>query len=192
VLVVTAVAGVLVAHRAASAPPTTRYVVAARDVTAGQVLRSEDLGLLAMELPDGVTAVPSLRATDLVGKVAAADLTELDLVRPTDVDDGPVTTPGAVEVSVELDPSRTPPDLRAGLVVTVLSTDPSGGTRVLARRSVVTAVDEVVDRGIGGSDGLRVRLAAGDETEAAALVDAAVAAELTVVVPSGNGTDGDG
>lgn len=184
VLVVTAVGGVLVAHRAASAPPTTRYVVAARAVPVGRVLHAEDLGLLAMDLPDGLTAVEESRAQELVGRVVSSDLSELDLVRPSDLSDGPVTEPGAVEVAVELDPSRTPSDLRPGAVVTVLGTDPSGGTEVLARGCMVTAVDDEIDGGIGASDGVRLRLAARDEIEAAALVDAAVAAELTVVVPT--------
>jgi hypothetical protein len=193
-LVVAAATTVLVAHRTASAAPTTRFVVAARDIQAGRIIEATDLGTLAMDLPDGMAAVPAADATDLVGRTAVTDLSELDLVRTADLADRETSDPDTVEVSVLVDPARAPADLQTGRMVTVLTTDPAEGTRIVLRRVPVRGVDQPDGTVIGGSDGVRVRVAAPDETAAADLVDASVRGELTLVVPGrtegGRSSDG--
>jgi Flp pilus assembly protein CpaB len=186
-LIVAASAGVLVAHRSASQPPTTRYVVVTHDVPAGHRLTRADLGTLAADLPSGVTAVESADADRVLGRVTRASLSEMDLVRSGDVlEAGRFTTPGSVEVPVEVDAGRSLGDaLRPGSRVDVLSTDPeAAGTATLATDVLVVAVDGESADGIGGSGARRVRLSAPDATTASAIVDAAVRAQLTLVLPT--------
>jgi len=186
-LIVVAAAGVLMAHRSASQPPTTRYVVAARDIPAGHALSPDDLGTLAADLPSGMPAVAATDASTLLGRVTRGAVSELDLLRPTDVvDAGRFTEPGSVEVPVQIDPARALDGaIRAGSRVDVLSTDPDAqGTTVLAREVPVVSVAGPSEDGIGGSPGLRVRLAAPDADAATAIVDAAVRSRITLVLPT--------
>ena len=194
VLIVLAATGVLVAHRAASQPPTTRYVVAARDVPAGQVLTADDLGTLAADLPTGVTSVAADRADQLIGQITRSPLGELDLVRPSDVvAAASFIPPGSVEVPVEIDAARALPGaIRSGSRVDVLSTDPDeDGTVVLARDVLVVDVGGDEDsEAIGGTGGVPFRLAAPDADAATAIVDAAVRSQVTLVLPTSADDDG--
>lgn len=191
-LVVVSAAGVLAVHRAATRPATTRFVVAAHEIQAGAVLTARDLGTMAMDLPSGVSAVPSGRATSLVGAVARHRLGRLDLLRPGDVaKDGDAPKAGSVEVPVEVDRERSlGSSLQVGSRVDVLSTDPDGvGTTVLARGVLVTEVGRR-DEGIGSSGGIGVHLALEDVTTVASVVDASVRSQLTLVLPRPGGSDG--
>src|SRR5690554_402033 len=142
-LVAVAAAGVLVAHRAAVEPPRARYVVAVAEVPAGHVLRSSDLGTVAVDLPGGIPAVEAAEARSLVGRVARVRLERHALVRPGDLlARGRFLAPGSVEAALDLPPARAlRGTLSAGDVVDVLATDPdSDGTRTVARGARVTDV----------------------------------------------------
>lgn len=183
VLIATAAASVLTAHRAAAAPPRTQYVVATREVAAGQVVDAADLGTLAVTLPEGVPAIPAGSARQLIGRTAAVNLAPLGLIRPGDLVAGEPDDPDAVEVTFGLSRRRAPAGLRPGLTVSVLATDEVDGTRLLLRHVRLTRVDDTGDSLLGPGDDLRVQVAAPDDAAAAALIDAAVRSELTVVVP---------
>lgn len=187
VLVATAAAAVLVAHRSASEPPTTRFVVLTQQVDAGHAVTADDLGTIAAEVPAGVSVVAEQDAEDLVGRVARTTLQPMDLLRATDLyDTGRFTTPGSTEVAVELGPAAALLDtVEVGDLVDVLSTDPDGeGTRTIAREVRVSAVQGGADDGgIGASGTVRVRLGVPDVATAEGLVDAAVRTELTLALP---------
>lgn len=186
VLVVVAAAGVLSAHRAASQPPTTRWVVATRDVPAGAVLRADDLGTVAVDLPSGIGAVAGSDAEQVVGAVTLRPLRDMDLLRPTDVGD-PAETPsaGSVEVPVEVDRGRSMSgSIHSGSRVDVLTTDPDGGgTTTIAQDVLVVSTEEPDADGIGSTDAVRYRLALPDRESATAVVDASVRSHLTLVLP---------
>jgi Flp pilus assembly protein CpaB len=192
-LVVAAAAGVLATHRSAGAAPSTRYVVAAREVPAGRRLTRDDLGTLAIDLPDGVPAIAADDARAVVGEVATAALHPLDVVRPAElVPADRYLAPGAVEVPVTVDAARSLDDaLHVGARVDVLATDPDAtGTEVLARGVPVVAVASAEEGGIGAGDDRRVRLAAPDADTATRIVDAGVRSQLTLVLPRSGGGDG--
>lgn len=188
ILVASAVAGVLVAHRAASQPPSDRFVVVTNQVDAGSPLRSEDLGTVAAQLPDGVSAVPAERADQFVGRVARVQLEPMAMLRDGDLyDRGRFAPPAATEVALDLSPSQALlGTVRVGDRVDVLSTDPNGqGTAVVAAGVIVSDVGADQDgTAIGSAGAVRVRLGLPDAVSAASLVDAAVRTELTLVLPS--------
>lgn len=188
VLIASAAAGVLLAHRAADAPPQQRFVVATVDLPIGATIRASDLGTVAAELPDDLSVVPDAKAQELVGSVTRQPLRAMDLVRPSDlVDPGRFGTPDAVEVALDLAPARAlAGTLRAGDHVHVLSTAPDGrGTTTIAQNALVAQVgsDDGVEA-IGSSGQVRVRLSLPDAAAAQSVVDASVRAELTLVLPS--------
>lgn len=185
-LVTVAAAGVLVAHRSATQPPSSRHVVATRAIAVGETIGADDLGTVAADLPDDVSTVDGSRAEDLVGRVAASALQPLDLVRPTDLlDDGRFLDPDAVEIALELPPARalhgtaTP-----GSRVDVFRTDPDGsGTEVLATGIRVSEVDSGDGDGIGASGSVRVLLSVPGAELATRVVDASLRAEVTLALP---------
>lgn len=188
VLVATAATGVLLAHRAAGDLPSTRYVVATADLPAGSVIGAGDLGTIAADLPDDVTAVDEADATDMVGRVTRVPVAAMDLLRPGDVHEpGRFPTADTTEVAVDLPPAQAlSGTLRAGDRVRVLSTDAAGaGTTTIAEDVFVSqvGVDDAAG-GIGSDGDVRVRLALPDPATAQQVVDAAVRTEITLALPA--------
>lgn len=178
---------VLVAHRAAQRPPTTRWLVVGDAVPAGEVVLETDLVMARLELPRGVSAVPVEDLDAIAGRVATHHLSPGSLLSPEDLlEPGRFTTGDSVEVTVTLAAERTPLEsLGTGDVVDVLSTDPAeGGTRVLLDGARVVAVEQGGGTTMGATGGSRVTLAVADPQSATALVDASVTEDLTLVVPS--------
>ncbi len=178
--------GVFVAHRSASAPPETRYLVASRDVAAGTVLTSRDLGSVALDLPNDMNVFEADRAGELIGRVASTNLTKLELVSAKDVySEGRFAEIDSVEVALDLPAARALAGLvLPGSMVDVLSTDTNrGGTEVLAEGVRVSSVDESRTAAIGSSGAVRVVLSVNGSETARALVDASLRAELTLVLP---------
>ena len=187
-LVTAAAGGVLVAHRAAQEPPGTRYLVVTSAVEAGHALTRADLGSVAVDLPDSIGAVPAGRAGEVVGRIVARNLGDLDLLRPSDLlERDRYTSPTEQEVTVTLDAARAPMGtLHVGDTVRALATATEGtGTRTLAEAVRVVGIDNPTSDGaIGATSGVRVRLAAPDGDTATAIVDAAVREHITLVLPS--------
>ncbi len=187
-LVVVAAAGVLSAHRSATAPTGERVVVVTRAVPAGTVLTADDLGAVTAELPSGTASIAASHARDVIGTRALHDLNDMDVLRPTDVAEANADlATGSVIVPVEVDRARAlRGTVHAGSRVDVLATDPDGaGTAVLASDVVVVDVDTGNDDSIGASDGIGFRLALPSTAVATSVVDASVRSQLTIVVPSG-------
>lgn len=195
VLVVTAVAGVLVAHRAATQPPTTRYVVMTRDVASGDPVGVDDLGTIAAELPDDVGAVSGVEADGLIGRVARVPLHDMDLLREGDLfEPDRFTTPGTTEIALDLTPAQALlGTLQVGDRVDVLSTDPDGvGTTTVATDVLVSEVHDDDAGGIGATGTVRVRIGVADTASAESVVDASVRTEITLSLPAPGPTDDGG
>ncbi len=204
-LVTIAAAGVLFAHRSASAPPSSRYLVATQSIQSGQVIGAEDLGSIAIDLPSQLDAVPAAQANKLIGRVARNSLSTSELLRLDDaLDAGRFVDPTSVEVSLELPPAQALQGIvQQGSFVDVLATDPEpdpntgSATTVLATRVRVSSVGDGSSpaggsaegsgggaSGIGVSGQLRVVLSVSGSEIATQLVDAARRAEITLVLPS--------
>lgn len=187
-LITCAAAGVLVAHRSAQQPPSSRYLVATRDIAAGEVVNRDDLGSVAVDLPAALSATPASDASEVVGRVAATNIGASSLVGAEQLlEDGRLLDPSHVEVTITVDPLRAPLDaIAAGETIHLLTTDPNGkGSRVLSENvRLVSVSDEDDSSGIGSAVGVSVRLGLPDVETATSVVDAAVREEITLVVPS--------
>lgn len=197
-LVALAVGGVAIGNRAATAPPTTRYLVATAGLEPGAQLGPGDLGAVRLDRGAGVRAIPADDADDWVGRTVRQRVGRMELLSPTDLA-GRVGTarPGSVQVAVEVPRSRLPlPEVRAGSRVDVLATSADAfaqdGTAVLASEVVVLDVEDRSGTGIGAAEGVTLRLELPDRAVAVDVVDAAVRSELTLVVPApGTASGGD-
>ncbi len=186
-LVATAAIGVLLSQRAATAAPTTAYVVAVRQVPAGASLSAADLGTITAQLPDDATVFSKADAEELLGRTTRVPLQPMDLVRTGDVFDRGRFGPGAAnEVVLDLPPAAAMHGaLDTGDRVTVLSTDPdSTGTTTVATDVLVTSVHGDDEDAIGVDGGVRVRVGVPDLPTAEAIVDAAIRSEVTLVLPA--------
>jgi len=185
-LVVAAAAGVLMSHATANGPAVDPYLVFARDLPAGHVVSTGDLGAAGLDLPGDLGAVPVERAEEVTGRVLRHGVAASELLRPSDLlESGRFSTPGQIEVALELPPARALlGSAGVGDRVDVLVTDPAAaGTRTLTRATVVSVGGDDPG-GIGGTSTTSIRLSVADRVTAERLVDAAVRAELTLALPA--------
>jgi len=186
-LVVVAVGLVLAAHRAAVTPSGSPVVVLATDVRAGSTLRAEDLLLVRLDLPEEVTAVPAEDAAGLIGAGMARDGERGTVLTPSDIEPAGGGLARSVRVSLATDPERTPGGLRPGMRVDILSTDvEEGRTELIVSGASITQATVAGDESIGSSGPTLVELAVPDPLTAAAVVDASVRHEVTLVLPPGS------
>jgi pilus assembly protein CpaB len=190
-------AGAVVSALAAVAPPpaaVTAIVVAARDLSAGQVLVAGDLTVLRLPpaaSPDGAVSEPAA----LTGRTVAAamrrgePITDVRLVGPGLLrgDTGLVAAP------VRLADAAATSLVRPGDLVDVLSAAGVGATgqaaagapsaRLVAVGARVLAVPPAGDQPVSADDGALVVLAVSPDT-ARALAGAAAAERLSLVIRS--------
>lgn len=186
-LVATAAIGVLLSQRAATAPPTTSYVVAVRSVPAGSTLTAADLGTVAAQLPADLSAVEKADADHLIGRRTRVALGQMDLVREGDVfEEGRFGETAANEVVLDLPPAAALHGvISVGDHVTILSTDAdTTGTTTVASDVLVTGVQSQDEDAIGLDGGIRVRVGVPDIQTAQAVVDASIRSDVTLVLPA--------
>lgn len=158
-LVAAAAVGIFGAYLSATAAPTTRYVVAARDLAIGTRLEPADVELVAMELPDAqadrAISEPEAALVDgLEGLVVLGPLTAGDLVMASQVvDDGDAD--GAVTMSFALPAERALAGrIRKGEAIDVIATFPGAGgkayTEVVIRGATVFDVADAASSGVSG------------------------------------------
>lgn len=178
--------GVLVAYTDATAGPTTRYVVAARDIPSGHRLEATDLRTVAMTLPEEVSGRAFTDPGSLVGATAVASLGRGELVQVGGlVRQG--GQPGSRQLSfpVEADLAVSG-DLEAGEEIDVVATFGSGPDA--RTESVVTAVPVVGVTDAGAALGGRfvvITVALHDDADVLALSHAIRSGKVVVVRSTG-------
>ncbi len=140
-LVALSVLGLLASYRAATDAPSTRYVVAARDVGPGQQLEAADLDLVEIDLPPTLAGHAFKDVATLLGATSIAAVEAGELVQHGAVT-RPEGAPERAQISIPVAPSRAlQGQLRPGDRVDVIVTDDrSGGpvtTTVVAGATVV-------------------------------------------------------
>ena len=168
-------------------PPGVRVVVAARDVAAGAMLRSQDLRVEsrpASAVPQGSLRLSREAAgRPVVSAVRRGEvLTDVRLVGPASLRG---LGPGLVAAPVRVSDAETVALLAAGDVVDVLAANVDGGVeaRLVAAGARVLSVPRSPSTGFGASlgDGALMLLATSSAT-AARLAAASVTDRLSVVV----------
>lgn len=80
-LVAAAAVGTFAAWSSADDPPSSRFVVAARDLPVGEVIDETDLALAAMDVPAAVAERAFPRAAPVLGQRTVAPLAEGELIQ---------------------------------------------------------------------------------------------------------------
>ncbi|MBI2708697.1 MAG: hypothetical protein HYX34_03260 [Actinobacteria bacterium] len=163
-LVAAALVGIFAAVSGAGKGPTTRYVVAARDLRIGQVLGSDDLRTVAADLPADVARGAFRDVSALEGAVTLAPVQSGGLVQA-----GSIGTVGRdAQPTVELDlpaAAAVSGELVAGDRVEVYATygdNESATTRRLMSDARVLRISEASEALSPSSSGTKVVLAVPD------------------------------
>lgn len=178
-LITLSVLSVLLAIRFDEDSSYQQVVVARRDLPPGSVLTSADLARVRIRLDPSVDSVYS-DTEAVVGSVLLGPLNRLDLIQRSQLA-APATTDGLAEVSVAVEPERSPAELAPGELVSIVATftdDEPEHTEVIADRVMVLSYRREGDD-FGGTAVLRV--GTGDGQTALAIVHAAQTAELSVL-----------
>lgn len=121
-------------------------VVVARDVPIGQVIGQDDLAAVRIAADPMVAIIPAGRLSEMVGRVAAADLMVGTLLADGHTTDAMTPGPGQQLVPLALKPGQLPArGLRAGdhVLVAAEPTDPGQATAGTATKDIPATVDRV-------------------------------------------------
>jgi Flp pilus assembly protein CpaB len=182
-LVAVAAVGLFASWRAANAAPTTPYVVAARTLTVGSVLRRGDLATVTLDLPSSLRRQAFADPRELVGARLLGPLERGELLQASDV----TTTDGARrrQVSFSIEASRAlDGNIARGEHVDVAATYGGGGsdgwTAVIADDVLVADVT-AAGSSLGSRRTLTLTLSLDDPKEVLAVTHAARAGTITIL-----------
>ncbi|MBK9181094.1 MAG: hypothetical protein IPM45_16315 [Acidimicrobiales bacterium] len=161
--------------------PGQPYVVAARSLPPGTLLRASDLVTARLDLPRGFDGRVFADTAALEGAVTVAPLAAGDLVQASSVVAG--AAPGSYELSLALDGDRAvdgrlAPGDRVAVVATYGTGDGAYSLTVV-ERALVVGVDSL-DGSLGGA-GSTVTLALPAAADGVAVAHAARAGEVTLL-----------
>ena len=181
-LITLSVLAVLLAFRLDEDSAYQDVVVARRDLSPGTVLTGADVASVRIRLDPSVDSVFS--GTDqVVGSVLLGPVERLELLQRSQLVDPTAAdaASGLAEVSVAVEPDRSPADLAPGELVSIVATftgDDPDRTEVIADRVIVLSYEREGDD-FGGDAVLRVGTSDGEI--ALAIVHAAQTAELSIL-----------
>lgn len=131
----------------ASSTERTPVVTAAVDLERGEVITASDLRVVHIGADDAVASVPAGRSSELIGRIASADIQADSLLTFGLVSDVPALAPGEGIVGLALDPGQYPAiRLAPGDVVSVVAPG-ADEPLVLVEGAVVHAVEELGGQG---------------------------------------------
>lgn len=189
-LVAVAAVGIFAAVSGAGKGPSTRYVVAARDLRIGQILSTADLRTVAIDLPAAQAARAFRDVGALEGTVVVAPVSQGSLVQSSSV--GNPSADGVPTVAIAL-PSADAlsGSLREGDRVDAYvsyGSDTDSSTRVVAANAEVVAVSSGGDT-VSGSGQVQVTLAVPDNRARLRLINGAHAGKVTLALVTGARTE---
>jgi Flp pilus assembly protein CpaB len=170
-LVAAAAVGVFAAYLNATSDPEHSWIVASTEVSVGQQLGPEHLGLIAMDLPPELQDRAFTDPEQVLGAVTTAPLGQYDLLLATHVVDA--ATGSHDQMSFAVDRARAVAgQLRAGDRVDVLASfGASDETEIVASRLLVLDVD-TGEGGLTGRSDMVLTVAVDDDAGALALAHA--------------------
>lgn len=179
-LVAAAAVGVFAVYLDATSSPEHSWVVATSEVTAGQRLTPDDLGLAALDLPPELETRAFTDPDDVVGAVATARVARYDLVLATHLADGSAGDADQMSFPIE-QANAVGGALRAGDRIDVLASFRGDeGTTAVARDLLVVEVLSG-DGGLAGGGDLVLTVALEESADALGLAHAVSQADLHLV-----------
>ncbi len=180
-LVAVAAVGLFAGWRAATAGPSTGYVVAATDIPIGNRITADQLAVRRMDLPDALAGRAFTEPDTLVGAVAVAPLSADELIQRSGVVAG--ESEGSFEVPLPLPAEELPGSLLPGDSVNVLATytDQGGYTIEVVLDALVTRVSSDTSDGLTTSGTRTITLALKSRADVLAVIHGLRAGQLTLV-----------
>jgi len=187
-LVAVASVGTFAAYRGSSSRPAHRYVTAAHDLAAGEMVDADDVKTAAVDLPGDLAAHAFADAADVVGRVTLAPVAGGELLQTSAVADRAKADP-RFELSVPVERARAlAGEIDAGELVDVVATVGSGTdakTAVVAQRAAVVRVLDAKRTAVGSTGEIVIELALPTADEVLAVTHASQAGTLTIVRATG-------
>lgn len=183
-LVAVAAVGIFAAVSGAGKGPTATYVVAARDIGAGQEIAAADVETTAVDLPDGLRGKVFSDVETVVGAIAFGPVAEGEMVQAGNLAEG-VAVPTFSLALPEADANGG--DLARGDLVQVLATygtDTTATTLTLAEDVRVVSVADT-DATVGGSGEVLLRLAVPKARDRAKILNATVSGRIALIRTTG-------
>lgn len=163
-------------------------LVVARPVSAGQVVRAEDLGVVRISPAVGAATIPASGRAGVVGRTAAVGLVPGSVLAPSQLGASSSVQAGQAVVGIALKVGQAPAGLRAGTRVEVVDAGSTGAGQADQLRPVVLSnsavVASVATAGESASGITLVSLTV-SEREATPVVAAASAGRVSLVVLPG-------
>lgn len=191
-LVAVAAVGTFAVVSGAGSGPDTRYVAAARDLTAGEVIEARDLEEVAIDLPDAQAERVFTDPDTLLGAVVVGPVSAGELIQAGGLADGADAEIPTFSIAID-EADANAGQLGRGDFVHVLATygdGPSAETLTLSSGARVIEVADDSDS-IASSGQAVIRLQVPAARERLAIVNALVSARLTLVRVSGAEDVGD-
>jgi hypothetical protein len=179
--------GLYSAHETAAAPPATRYVIAVREIRAGDRVTGADVAFAPLDLVDELSRSAVGDPDAVIGRVALAPIAAFSLLHRDQVGAAPPREDGpSRRVTLELEASRAlDGQVRSGDVVDVVATGTeAGSTQVIIDGALVETVGRSDEARIGSDGRVRLTVVVADEEAATALIDAAEHRKVTLVMAS--------
>lgn len=189
-LITLSVFGVLLARQLGEDATFQTVVIADQDIAPGSLLGPDNLTQARVRLDEDITTVIT-NPEDIYGAVLLGPADEFELIQWSNVasipqaDDADGQAQALAVVSLAVDAERVPAQLRAGELVSVLSTLELNGesTTVLIADRVTVLSYRFDDSGFSGAAVLRLGLADGEL--AAEIVHAAQVGEVSIIGMTG-------
>ncbi len=179
--------GLATAHDAATAEPTTQFLVVTEAVDAGERIDRAHLGWVTTALADDLARTSFTDPDEALGRIALTAIPANSLLHRDHLGDAPPREDGpARRVTLEMEPARAlDGTLRSGDVVDVVASGGQpGSTEVIIDGALVESVGRPDDDRIGSAGKVRLTLVVADELAATVLIDAAEHQRVTLVTAS--------
>ncbi len=185
-LVAVAAVGIFAAVSGAGRGPSTRYYVAARDISAGTTLSDDDLEAVAIEVPDRLKGRVFSDADVLIGAITVGPLSEGELVQAGGLATGADAEIPTFSVAVAKADANAG-ELSRGDYVQVLATygtDTAATTVTLSTEARIVSLSEE-DDSLAAAGQVVVRLQVPTAEERIAVINATTSGKISLIRVSG-------
>jgi Flp pilus assembly protein CpaB len=185
-LVAVAAVGIFAAVSGAGRGPSTRYYVAARDLSPGSTLTSADIEAVAIEVPSRMKGRVFTDPGDLIGAIVVGPMSEGELIQAGGLATGEDAEIPTFSVAVATADANAG-ELTRGDYVQVLATygtDTTATTVTLSTEAQIVSISED-DDSLAAAGQVVVRLQVPSAEERIAIINATTSGKLSLIRVSG-------